>query len=60
MYKVRIRVSYCEKVIKFKDFQQVQDFLRYLVDGTDEATSVEIWREDETKEDETEEVEANE
>jgi len=50
MYKVRIRVSYCEKVIKFKDFQQVQDFLRYLVDGTDEATSVEIWREDETEE----------
>ena len=59
MYKVRIRVSYCEKVIKFKDFQQVQDFLRYLVDGTDEATSVEIWREDET-ETETEEVEADE
>lgn len=57
MYKVRIRVSYCEKIIKFKDFVQVQDFLRYLVDGTDEATSVEIWREDET---ETEEVETDE
>lgn len=55
MYNVRIRVSYCEKVIKFKDFQQVQDFLRYLVDGTGEATSVEIWQEDEPME-----VEANE
>jgi hypothetical protein len=50
MYKVRIRVSYCEKVIKFKNFQQVQDFLQYLVDGTDEATSVDIWQEDETEE----------
>lgn len=57
MYKVRIRVSYAEKIIKFKDFVQVQDFLRYLVDGTDEATSVEIWREDET---ENKEVEADE
>lgn len=55
MYKMRIKVGYCEKVIEFKNFQQAQDFLQYLVDGTDEATSVEIWREDET-----EEVEVNE
>lgn len=50
MYKMRIKVNYCEKVINFKDFQQVQDFLRYLVDGSEEATNVDIWREDETKE----------
>jgi hypothetical protein len=55
MYKMRIKVNYCEKVINFKDFQQVQDFLRYLVDGSEEATNVDIWREDEPME-----VEANE
>lgn len=55
MYKMRIKVNYCEKVISFKDFQQVQDFLRYLVDGSEEATNVDIWREDETKEVEADE-----
>lgn len=52
MYKVRIRVSYCEKVIKFKVFQQAQDFLRYLVDGSEEATNVDIWRAEEVEADE--------
>ena len=44
MYKVKIQVGYANRVLKFKDFGQVQDFLRYLVDGDEEKTSVEIWR----------------
>lgn len=47
MYKVKIQVGYANRVLKFKDFGQVQDFLRYLVDGDEEKTSVEIWRETE-------------
>lgn len=46
MYKLKLKVSYSEKELKFKDFGQVQDFLRYLVDGSDEAVSVEICREE--------------
>lgn len=47
MYKVKIQVGYAYRVLKFRDFGQVQDFLRYLVDGDEEKTSVEIWREKE-------------
>lgn len=46
MYKLKLKVSYAEKELKFKDFGQVQVFLRYLVDGSDEAVSVEICREE--------------
>lgn len=53
MYKVKIEIGYTNKALSFKDFGQVQDFLRYLVDGDKEKTRVEIWRE-------TEEGEANE
>lgn len=47
MYKVKIQVGYAYRVLKFRDFGQVQDFLRYLVDGDEEKTSVEIWGEKE-------------
>lgn len=46
MYKLKLKVSYAEKELKFEDFGQVQDFLRYLVDGSDEAIDVEILREE--------------
>lgn len=46
MYKLKLKVSYAEKELKFEDFSQVQDFLRYLVDGSDEAIDVEIRREE--------------
>lgn len=44
MYELNIEVSYNEIRVKFKTFEEVSDFLRYLADGTDKAVRVSISR----------------
>ena len=35
-YKVRIKIGYAEANIEFKEFDQAADFVKYIVDGTNE------------------------
>lgn len=44
MYELKIEVSYNEIKVKFKTFEEVSNFLRYLADGTDQAVRVSISR----------------
>ena len=35
-YKVLIRIGYASADVKFKEFEQAAEFVKYIIEGTDE------------------------